>query len=642
MPQKQFKSSKKHLTVNIHPFNAKVRVPHGMDILSAIKKANLPVKTSCGGKGTCGECVVRVLSGRYKSKPSAALSNDLIEQGYALACLTKITDDLTIQMPKFGELSVKTVTDSQYYFEHKDDISGVSEVDPIVKIIDLTLPAPTVDDNYSDLKRLTRKIRKELHVEHVDCEYAVIKKLAHAVRQNEGSIKAVIFNQETSWIIIDVVPDMEKKSIYGIVCDVGTTTVALQMVDLTNGKIVSTASSFNQQIKCGEDIISRINYASKPKHLKELQRLIIDTINNLISSEIISANISESDIYYASISGNTTMIHLLLSLDPSYIRQEPYVPTINGAPFVLSRELGLRMNEQGRVHCAPSVGSYVGGDITAGLLCTPILTGSEGISLFVDIGTNGELVIGNSDWLMSCACSAGPAFEGEGVKCGMPAAEGAIESVKFKRDGELQLKIIGAKKPRGVCGSGLIDLLAELLKHRYIDRNGTFNMERAGKRIVESDAGKGFLIAMAKKCYWGRDLIITENDIGNLIRTKAAVFSACSLLMKYLGITFDKVDFFYIAGGFGRQVNIENAIRIGLFPDSRRDKYIYLGNSSLLGAYLILMSDKNRELVDGIAEKMTYVELNTEPDYMNEYTGALFLPHTNIDLFPTIKKIFSG
>jgi uncharacterized 2Fe-2S/4Fe-4S cluster protein (DUF4445 family) len=300
------------------------------------------------------------------------------------------------------------------------------------------------------------------------------------------------------------------------------------------------------------------------------------------------------------------------------------------------------MNHEGRIHCSPAVGSYVGGDITAGLLCTPLLRNSKNISLFIDAGTNGELVVGNKDWLVTCACSAGPAFEGSGIKCGMPASEGAIEEIKMLDSGQLEYKVIGGTKPKGICGSGLVDLLAELFIHGYIDRHGKYNEKKTAKKIVETEEGKGYLVEEGKDSFWGKDLILTENDISNLIRTKGAVFSACSLLLKNVGLSFKEIDSFYIAGGFGQHLNIENAVRIGLLPDLERDRFHYLGNSSLLGAYLILLSDKNKDLADEVAQKMTYIELNTEPNYMNQFIGALFLPHTDIKLFPSVKQIFKS
>lgn len=642
MPRMKSLAKNNKYKVRFLPFDIAVEVPLSTSILDAVRKANLPVKTTCGGKGTCGDCVVQVLSRAYQGRASGALSEQLIQQGYALACQTEIDENLTIQLPQFQELSIKSVSGSQFFEKNKNNISGIYEIAPVVKKITLQLPSPTLEENYSDVKRLQRDLRKKLAIKNLNCAYSVLKKLAHTVRQKEGKISIILFRSGQTWTIIDIKPGNGKNSLYGLACDIGTTSVVLYLAELQSGEILSTVSSYNQQIKCGEDIISRINYAQKSDRLQELHDLIIMTINNLIDKAAQSAKISTTDIYLASISGNTTMIHLFLNLEPRYIREEPYVPTLNQVPIILSRDLGLRMNDEGRVQCGPAVGSYVGSDITAGLLCTPLVRDSQKISLFIDAGTNGELVVGNRDWLMTCACSAGPAFEGSGIKCGMPAAEGAIEQLKIENNGAIGYKVINGGKPKGLCGSGLVDLLAELFIHGYIDRYGKFNLKRAETRIVEDESGMGFLIEKENNSFWGRDLIISERDISNLIRTKGAIFSACSLLLKNVGLPFWKIDAFYIAGGFGQHLNIENSIRIGLLPDLERNKFYYIGNSSLLGAYLILLSDRNRELVNEISEKMTYIELNAEPSYMNEYTGALFLPHTEINLFPSVKNILNS
>jgi uncharacterized 2Fe-2S/4Fe-4S cluster protein (DUF4445 family) len=572
MPSKGLSPDSRY-TVRFLPFDVTVAVLPGTSLFDAVTQAGLPLKAGCGGGGVCGDCLVSVQSGNIQSRSSAALSENLRARGYALACLTEVGDNLTVHLPQFQELSIQSVVGSEFFDEHRDEISGYFETGVIPEAIGKLIPAGA------------------------------------------------------------------GKNFFGIACDVGTTTVAVQLADLKTGEILSTASGFNRQIKCGEDVVSRIHYSQKPGGLRELNRLIITTINNLIESCMKTVQGEFSDIYYASISGNTTMTHILLNLDPRNIRKDPYASALNRAYSIASRDLGLNMNPEAGVICSPAVGSYVGGDITAGLLCTPLLRDSEKVSLFIDVGTNGELVLGNKDWMVTCACSAGPAFEGSGTKCGMPAMEGAIERIVLK-DGRMEYRVVADDKPRGVCGSGLVDLLSELFIHGYIDRGGKLNEDKAGSRLVENERGKGFLIEKAERCCWERDLVITENDIANLIRTKGAVFSACSLLLKNVGIQFHELDAVYIAGGFGRHLNIENAVRIGLFPDLPGNRFHYLGNSSLLGAYLILISDKNRDLVNETARRMTYIELNAEPEYMNEYTGSLFLPHTNIDLFPSVKQFF--
>jgi uncharacterized 2Fe-2S/4Fe-4S cluster protein (DUF4445 family) len=640
--EKKQQSQNFEWTVLFSPFGIRARIKPGATLLEATKKANLPLKTTCGGKGTCGDCIVQIKKGVFKTRPSAALPDHLVKQRYALACQTEILDNMEVQLPEFQELSIESVSDARFIQDNINNLSGTYEIDPLIRMTEIRIPSPTLEDNYSDWSRIKREIQKRMGINDLDCGYSVLRKLAHTVRENQGYIGIVLLGSGKQWAMIDVFPAQKKKRIYGIACDVGTSTVVLHLVNLENGEILATASSYNHQIKCGEDIISRINYSQKPTGLQELHELIIMTVNSLIDKTSRSVSVSPSDIYIASLSGNTTMIHLLLNLEPRFIREEPYVPTLNRVPIFSPRDLGLTMNQEARIMCAPLVGSYVGGDITAGLLSTPLLRDPERISLFVDIGTNGELVVGNREWLMTCACSAGPAFEGGGIRYGMPASEGAIEQVRIDPRGNVDYKVIGGTKPKGLCGSGLVDLLAELFIQGYIDRYGKFKEKRKSDRFVDSEDGMGFLVEKAAKSFWGRDILITERDISKLIRTKGAVFSACSLLLKKVGLNCDKIESIYIAGGFGQNLDVENAIRIGLLPDLERNKFHYLGNSSLLGAYLILLSKKNQEIVNNIAEKMTYVELNTDPGYMNEYTGALFLPHTEMDLFPSVKQMFEA
>lgn len=627
--------------VTFLPFDISVKVPEGTKMVDAVKKANLPLAFSCGGEGTCGDCIVQITKGTFKAKPTAALSSQLIAEGFALACQTEIADDLTVVLPHFQELAIKSVVGSPFFDINKDQISGLFEHNPAVVLTELQVSSPTLEDNYSDLRRLEKAFQKKTGIRNVTCSYFVLSRLARAIRSKNGDVQVVSLQGFEGATIVDVFPRARGKKIYGLACDIGTTTVALHLIDLGSGDIVSTASSLNQQIKCGEDIISRINYAQKPGHLQEIQNLIVHTINNLIHTATQKAGIYPADIYYGAFAGNTTMGHLLLRLEPHYIREQPYVPTFNDLPLIPAKELGLSMNPEAKIFLSPSIGSYVGGDITAGMLCTPILRSSQKISLFIDAGTNGELVVGNKDWLMTCACSAGPAFEGGGIKYGMPASEGAIETIKLDKKGRATYRVIGETKPKGLCGSGLIDLLAELFIHGFIDRYGKFKVEKIPDRYIESEQGVAFLVEDVSKSYWNKDITITERDITNLLRSKGAIFSACSLLLKSVGLRYDEIDSFFIAGGFGQHLNVENAIRIGLLPDLKREQFHYIGNSSLLGAYLILLSDKNREMVQETARKMTYIELNTEPNYMTEFTGSLFLPHTDMNLFPSVKKIFN-
>jgi len=625
--------------VEFRPFGVQVIVPRGTCLLEASREARVPLNASCGGNGTCGDCVVKVIEGAATTKPSGFLPENLRKLGFVFACQTSIESDLIVQLPDFEELSLKIASDTGFLREQQENIIADSKGSPLVERLPLTLPPSTLDAKYSDLKILETEIEQTKPSEALHCEYSVLKKLAQTIREKEGHVDVILLKDSPAWTILDVLPHSSSKDLLGISCDIGTTTVALQVIDLYTGKILGAAASYNQQIRCGEDIISRINYAQKPGGLQELHEAIISTINNLLAKAVKVSGGAASNIYLASLTGNTTMIHLLLGLDPRYIREEPYVPTMNRVPMLRARDLRLKTNTEARVYCAPSVGSYVGGDILAGLLCTPIVSQIDKISVFVDIGTNGELVLGNKEWLMSCACSAGPAFEGGGTRCGMPATTGAIDRLKIGVDGTVDYRVIGEGKPKGVCGSGLIDLLSELFVHGFVDRHGKFNCEKVDTRLVNHETGKGFLVETSARTFWGRDLFITENDVASLIRTKGAIFSACALLLKHAGLSFDQIESFYIAGGFGQNLDVENAVRIGLLPDIERTKFHYLGNTSLLGAHLILFSEKNRERVNQLEKMITYLELNADPGYFNEYTGALFLPHTKKELFPSVERL---
>lgn len=634
--------NKKELCVRFLPFEIEVSVEEGANLLDTIRQANLPMKTSCGGEGTCGECYVKILKGEISKDAVKGLPSDIVSQGFVLACRTKIKENLTVQLPHFEELSIQSETESDYFSRNKDNISGVFEVNPAVRKISLKLDPPSLENNYSDLKRLNIKLEEKLGSVVPRYTHSVLQKLARTVRYDPDTVDCILFSAGLENTIIDVVPSSENGRVLGIACDIGTSTIALHLVDLIDGAILSTSSSYNQQIKCGDDVISRINYARKPERKKELHELVIKTINHLIHKATESAHLSPSDIYYASFSGNTTMTHLFLDCDPRFIREDPYVPTFNQIPIVLAEKLGLDMHIEARIFCAPVVGSYVGGDITAGILSTPMLTTTEDISLLIDAGTNGELVIGNKEWMMTCACSAGPAFEGSGILCGMTASDGAIESIKLNKENGPEFRTIKDIKPKGLCGSGLVDLLAEMYINEFIDRSGKFISNKAKAHLKNTEEGSAFVILQGKNTFWGNDLVITENEIASLIRTKGAIFSACRLLIKNIGIDFSQITNIYIAGGFGRHLDVENAIHIGLLPDLDRHKFHYVGNSSLLGALLVLMSDRNRETVENFIDKITYLELNTEPRYMNEYTGALFIPHTELELFPTVKDMFAN
>jgi uncharacterized 2Fe-2S/4Fe-4S cluster protein (DUF4445 family) len=487
-------------------------------------------------------------------------------------------------------------------------------------------------DGLSDYDRFLRTFSAATGLREAETPLWVLQKLPLVLRENDGEVYALYAQYGGRARIVDVFT--EDIAMLGAAVDIGTTTVAVQLVELRSGAILASRTDYNGQISCGLDVISRINYAKKPARLLELKDLVLQTINGLIKEIAREQDLDASRIYNASIAGNTTMVQLLLGIPPEHLRLSPYTPGVYDVPLLRAGEIGLCVNPGTLVYIAPSVGSYMGGDITSGLLCTKLLSDEEGVSMFLDLGTNGELVIGNAEFMMGCACSAGPAFEGGGIENGMRASAGAVERVDIDPGtGIAEVFVIGGGAPAGICGSGIISLIAELFSKGFLDARGKLN--RSGKcgRIDTTEKNARYIVVPHGEGADGKQVVITEADIDNFIRAKGAIFSACSTMLKQIGMDFESLSRVYIAGGFGRYLDIGNARTLGLLPGLEDDKFLFLGNASVVGAYSTLLSEKHREKEKEIARRITYIDLSTEPDYMNEYTAALFLPHTDASLF---------
>jgi uncharacterized 2Fe-2S/4Fe-4S cluster protein (DUF4445 family) len=462
----------------------------------------------------------------------------------------------------------------------------------------------------------------------------LLKSLPNVLRGNDGRVTVSFYSQNGVVCIVDIEVDDTVDKHFGVAVDIGTTTISVQLVNMVNGEVVGSKTNYNAQIECGLDVISRINYARKPERLEELRIKVLETINGIIDELTKENEIEKNAIYNASIAGNTVMTHLLLGIIPEYIRLEPYTPAVYNVPLYNAFEIGIEINKLAPIFMAPSVGSYVGGDITSGILCTSLATASEELCLFIDIGTNGELIVGNSDFLIGCACSAGPAFEGGGIESGMRASQGAIERADIDLNtGVATYAVIGNGKPVGICGSGMISLIAELFKTGWIDAAGKFDRSRPSSAIEINGKSAKYILATGSDTKNGNTIYITEADIDNLIRAKAAIFSACRVMLQNISMDFEDLSRIYIAGGFGRYLDIDNAKTIGLIPNLPADKFIFLGNSSMTGAFMTLISKKHREKEQVLAANITYLDLSTEHMYMDGYTAALFLPHTDLSLF---------
>lgn len=612
-----------------------ISVNPGASILESLKQAGIYLTSSCGGKGTCGKCKIIIKSGQAEFKSRIKLSKDEIGKGYAIACQSYPTESIVIEIPKESVLTVegKVATGKSRDLQQLLTDTG-TEINPLTERRVMQLPPPSLDDNISDLERLKR----ELSSTSLGClrvHFRFLLNLAQKVRKENWEITLSTIHSENCDEIINIFPGQQQTPQYGVAVDIGTTTIVVYLVDLSDGTLLDVASTYNSQIRFGDDVITRIVNATEHNEMNNIHRAVISDINQLLLLLLESHSINIDSIDCMVIAGNTTMTHLFLGLDPSSIREEPYIPTANMFPLSYAGELGIKVHPSVPVYMFPCVSSYVGGDIVSGILASRVHKKEE-ISIFIDIGTNGEIVIGNSEWLMAAACSAGPCFEGSGIKHGMRATDGAIEGITINPDTrEVEIKVIGEEsEPIGICGSGMIDAIAEMFIAGILDPKGKLQKE-ISDRVRDGEDSPEFVIYSGN----GRDIVLTEPDIENLIRAKAAIYAGFTTLLTEVGLTFDDVSKVYIAGGFGKFLDVEKAIILGMLPDLPKDKFEYMGNTSIIGAFLCLLSQKMRAEAEEISKKMTYIELSVSRSFMDDYVSGLFIPHTNIDAFPGVKKM---
>jgi uncharacterized 2Fe-2S/4Fe-4S cluster protein (DUF4445 family) len=628
-------------TVTFLPSNKSGPVPPGTRISDAATLlGETGLHLECGGKGTCGGCLVDLVRGTVGNKGKTVNVPPGGSPVRLRACQCTVSGDAELFVV-FGKAH-----EAQTMVLGKDItaidpalLPSANDLSPVVETVSLRVKEPSAETDGTDLSRLEKALSEKSGRAEFRCGRDVLSSLPGALRSQGGLATVRIKREPGSPEIVSVNPGAAVEKNIGIACDIGTTTISLHCVDLATGAVLASKSDYNAQIRRGADVISRIEYAKNEKRLAEMRSLVLSTVNGLIDSALDELKIPADSVFNVAIAGNTTMMHLLLGLPPQAIRESPYVPVVNAPGVMTAAETGIHANPHAAVSFAPGVGSYVGGDITSGLLVTPMIDDAKNISLFMDIGTNGEIAIGNAEFLMAAACSAGPAFEGSGIKCGMRAATGAIES--FETDPEMKnvkYGVIGAGKPKGICGSGLIAVLGELYAKGLIDRSGRIADRTPPARIARIDGTKGLVLVKSAAGYGAREIVVTEADIENLVRTKAAIYAACDLMLSNIGLTFESISHVYIAGGFGRFVDVEKAVRIGMLPDIPRDRFSYLGNSSLTGATMALVSKARRAQLAALAQKMTYIDLSSDNRYMDAYVAALFLPHTDLGRFPSMKQ----
>ncbi len=637
-------SKSKKRRVHFDPDNVDIVVKEGANLLETAIAAGVHINASCGGNGVCGTCKVLIKTGEVKSNRTEKLSEEEYKQGLRQACQSSIITDLTVYVPVESKLERAVL--SRETKKTAEVLATGWRFKPALSKLLVELPPPTLTDNTDDLSRLLRGLRQHYNLRNISVDFSVIKKLAKVLRNGHWKVTVTTLitaakPRTKEWRrprVINIEPGDTREKHYSLAFDIGTTTVCGQLLDLNQGKVIAESIDYNGQISYGQDVITRIAYSQKPGGLKKLQRVVVATINGVIAKLLTQSQINAKYIGHIILAGNTTMTQIVLGLNPKYIRLMPYIPVANFFPPIRANSLGIKVGKQVYLFTFPSVASYVGGDIVSGIVGTGVYQ-RKNLTFYMDVGTNGEIVIGNSDWMVTASCSAGPAFEGGGIKHGIVASEGAIEGCDINPSNfEPVISTIGKTKPKGICGSGLINIIAGLLETGVISQKGEFNTDLPTGRIRKGTDGYEYVLSWAPETQIGKDIVITEVDIDNLIRAKAAMYAGCQTLVKSVGLTCPGLEQVIIAGAFGSNIDIEKAITIGLLPDLPLDRFIFIGNGSLLGARLTSFS---RDLLDDarrVANMMTNFELSENTDFTNNYVAALFLPHTNAGEFPSVSK----
>ena len=634
-------------TINFQPHNISIDVPEGETILRGALEAGVHINASCGGEGVCGKCRIIVENGTVADGISERLSREDIDKGYRIACQSVVKGDLTVRIPvessvDAGALNLRK-TPRQTAKIKQMDLNDLKEqglfVPPVEKKY-IELPEPSAEDRLPDVTRLVSFLKLNQDEHRLAVSLPVIRKIPDILRKGDFKVTATLerpVQKGRKTHIIHVQPGDASKTNYAIAVDIGTTTVYGQLIDLISGEVVSETGDFNAQISYGEDVISRIVFAEKSDGLEKLHTVIVKTINVIIRKIVKKCGCAVENISSITLAGNTTMTQLLLKINPRYIRRSPYVPAATLYPPIKAVDLGIELNEHARALVYPAVSSYVGGDIVAGVMGSGMYL-TDKLTLFLDIGTNAEIVIGNTEWFACAACSAGPAFEGGGLEFGMRATKGAIEDFSIDPETLEPMNIcIGNVRPKGICGSGLIIMVATLFEYGIINNLGKYDRDLDTPRIREKDGIYEYVLAWKDDTQIDRDIVLTEIDIENLIRAKGAIYSGCVTLLEEVGMSIQDLEQIILAGGFGSYVDLEKAMIIGLLPEVDPGKITFIGNGSLMGAKMSALSNHIRKNVAEVTKKMTNFELSETASYMDNYVAALFLPHTDLERFPKLQ-----
>ncbi len=633
-------------TIRFLPSHRKISVGQPTTVLDAALSAGLFIAAQCGGAGTCGKCAVRVVGEAFESGQSlAVLGRQRYAAGWRLACDTEIRRDISVEIPvQHPRTALRPHPAARP--ATPPGVAAISEgsADPPSERCRVTLAAPTREDNTNDLTRLVSGIERATGEQHVSIPLPLLQQIPGLLREHDWDVTAHLAHRGHDMKrrrLVRIGPGGRRDGLFAVACDIGTTSLWASLLSIETGHEAGRSWIANPQAAHGADVISRIVYARKKGGGRTLKRIVVEALDGLIDELVSRAGLDRAAVGHVVIAGNTVMSHLLLGLETKYLQEAPYVPAARVYPDVPACEAGFRLDPEVPLFVFPSVASYVGGDIVAGVLACG-LSREETITLFIDVGTNGEIVLGNDQWMLTASASAGPAFEGGGVRFGMSASAGAVEGFFIDGGYEPMITTIGRRPPVGICGSGIINVLAGLFYGGALFPNGKIRGDLSTRRVREGETGMEYVLVWAKDAGIDEDIVITDVDIENVMRAKAAMFAGYRSLMDAAGVGMDDIGRVIISGAFGNFLDIENAVGIGLLPDIRRDRFVFIGNGSLTGATLAALSrSRFREGLE-IARGMTNVELAVDPGYMDRYLAAAFLPHTDIDLFPTVKRTLAA
>jgi len=618
----------------------------GQLLLDVALDAGVFIPAACGGSGGCGQCKVKVTQGAVQTLKIDKLDAEKRAEGYVLACQARITGDVTVEVPeaKVGRKVIpRDEAERMRRTARPIESPIVPEIDPMTIRVLLEAEVPSPEDNLSDYERILRTLKVNHDIGPVTASVDLLKEVPVIAREEDwkitASMRIVDFPGEdfSLYRLYRVRPGHVKRHPTAMAVDIGTTSLWGELVDLETGEVLARSSRYNPQISMGDDVISRIVFALKKDGQERLQKEVVRGLNEIIDDVLKKSGQPRENINYMVAAGNTVMTHLFLGLYPKFLRESPYVPVAQVLEPVASSDLGLNLPAHAFVRVIPGVASYVGGDIVSGVLANGMWDSDE-MTLFIDIGTNGEIVAGNRDLLMTASCSAGPAFEGGGLEYGMRAAPGAIEGILIDPETfEPMIKTIDTVPALGICGSGIINIISQLLRIGVLHQNGKYVSDLDTDRVREGRSGHEYVLCRAPESGLDQDIVLTEVDLDNIIRAKGAMFSGYTCLLDKIGLSVEALDRVIIAGAFGSFINLDHAVTIGLLPDIPREKFSFIGNSSLKGSRLAVVDRSLFEQSKTIARTLTNVELSEDPTYMDNFMAALFLPHTRGDLFPSVK-----